>query len=55
MSKDKKNVGCGGCLIFILFIFVFWAILFGIQIGDHKWKIGIFPPEITDISKKNKK
>lgn len=34
MSDDNKTtIGCGGCLGLVLFVFVVWAMLFGVTWG----------------------
>lgn len=50
MSDDNSNnggeCGCGGCVMLVVFILMFWAIFFGLPINDKKWNIDIFPPRI---------
>ncbi len=51
MPEQTKTVGGGcGCLSLIIFIFVVWAIFFGVSIGAHKWNIDFFPPRIWDMN-----
>ena len=49
-TTHTHGCSCGGCLAFILFIFLVWAMYEGVQIGDHKWKIGLLPPRIVDVA-----
>jgi hypothetical protein len=48
-SGEKVGCGCGGCVSFIFFLFILWAIFFGLPIGDRTWNIDIFPPKIWDM------
>ena len=40
--------GCGGCVGIIIFILLFWALWFGLPVGDKTWNIDIFPPRIWE-------
>ena len=46
VSVDGCGCGCGGCLMFIIFVFLFWAICFGLSINGKILNIDIFPPKI---------
>jgi hypothetical protein len=52
VNINGKSCGCGGCIMFVLFVFLLFAIFAGVTIGDHKWKINLFPPSIVDLQKK---
>jgi len=41
--------GCGGCVSFILFILIMWAIFVGLPIGDKTWNIDLIPPKIWEV------
>jgi len=54
MSKSNSSGGGGGggcgCVCIIILIFVFWAIFFGVPIGNNKWNIDLFPPRIWNMN-----
>jgi len=49
-SDSNASCGCGGCVMFIVFILMFWAMFFGLPINEKKWNIDIFPPRIWDMN-----
>ena len=49
-SSSGGGCGCGGCISIVLFILLFWAIWYGLPIGNKTWNIDIFPPRIWDMS-----
>lgn len=55
MLKENNGCGCGGCLMLIGFIFIvysiIYSIIYGVEIGDKKWNIDLFPPRIWDMNK----
>lgn len=50
MSSESSDGGGCGCLTIVIGILVFWALFFGVPVGDKKWNIDIFPPRIWDMS-----
>jgi hypothetical protein len=53
MSEDSNNnasCGCGGCVMFVIFIFMIAALGWGVPIGASKWNIDLFPPRIWDMN-----
>jgi len=52
MSSDGTNGASGGCgcVGIVLFILIFWSMFFGLPVGDKKWNIDIFPPQIWDMN-----
>jgi len=49
-SGSGGSCGCGGCVGVIIFILIFWAIWYGLPIGDKTWNIDIFPPRIWEMN-----
>ena len=50
-SNDGDSGGCGcGCVSWIVFILVIWALWFGLPVGRRKWNIDVFPPRIWDMN-----
>jgi len=49
MSDESSGGGGCGCVMFILFILLFWAIWKGLPIGDKTWNIDIFPPRVWEM------
>ena len=55
MSEDKQvvvNNGqtcgcCSGCIVIVIFILMFWALVFGLPINGKILNIDIFPPAIN--------
>jgi len=54
MSEESSGNASGGCSCVgcVVFILMFWAIFFGLTIGDKKWNIDFFPPRIWDMNEK---
>ena len=48
MSNDSSSNGggCLGCISIIVFIFLFWSIFFGLNIGGNNYNLDFFPPQI---------
>lgn len=45
-NKVGCRIGCFGCLGFILFILVFWAMVFGLKTTWGELNIDLIPPAI---------
>ena len=56
MSEIEGCGGCCGCgcvsfiVSSILFLFLIWALWFGLPVGRNKWNINVFPPRIWDMN-----
>lgn len=38
-ETEMKSGGCGGCLSIVLFLFLIWALLFGVTVGGIHYSI----------------
>jgi len=52
--ENGENGECGGCILLILICVSFVLLckmwfLGGLQIGDNKWNLNLFPPSIEKI------